>query len=497
MAVCSLGFLALCVVVVLIFHLPRGKRIRQLILAAASVLFLVTQVPNVRSWIFFAVVLACTYGMLMLVRATRLGGVVAGAIGLLLLIFLYVQRYGFFSSWVPVPMDWDLDVHPVELVGLSYMFFKLIHMLVDEWQGQLAPFNLWSYLNYQLSFFTLTAGPIQRYNDFLLGWDEMDRQPRDAGEGLRLWVRLLGGLLKISILGAWAQAAFQKAAPSNGPLSLANALVCFYAYPAYLYFNFSGYTDVMLGAGGLLGFKLPENFNRPYLARNVLDFWDRWHISVTHWIRDYVFMTSYKSAATQFPRAARWWSYALLFAALFFAGIWHGTTAGYVVFGALNGLGAAVTRAYGDALRAALGGPGLKAYLQNRTIQRIAVVVTLHYVGFCFLFFALSPQEVQFLLAAASRDLVSLPASLGGATWGAFDSMLLGAGLLVAVGAALIALWHADTITSIAGRLAAAIVDRRGLMYSIVCAQTVIVVLLLYFEWAFQQEPPPVLYMHF
>ena len=92
--------------------------------------------------------------------------VVAAAIGLALLVYLYPKRYDFLSTWVPVPIDWDLDVHPIELVGLSYMLFKLIHMLVDEWQGRLAAFNLWSYLNYQLSFFTLTAGPIQRYNDF-------------------------------------------------------------------------------------------------------------------------------------------------------------------------------------------------------------------------------------------------------------------------------------------------------------------------------------------
>lgn len=242
-----------------------------------------------------------TYASLRLVRATHHGAVVAAAIGLVLLVFLYLKRYGFFSSWVPVPMDWDLEVHPIELVGLSYILFKLIHMLVDEWQGQLAPFSLWSYLNYQLAFFTLTAGPIQRYNDFASSWNKMDEQPRDPREGVLLWTRLLLGLLKISILATWAHSIFVTASNVAEPHSLAHAVTCFYAYPAYLYFNFAGYTDVMIGIGGLLGFKLPENFNRPFLARNVLDFWDRWHISVTHWIRDYIFMTSYKSAATHFP----------------------------------------------------------------------------------------------------------------------------------------------------------------------------------------------------
>jgi alginate O-acetyltransferase complex protein AlgI len=490
MSVCSLGFLALCVAVVIVSQLVPGKRLRQPLLAAASAVFLFSYVPNVRSWALFAAGLAGTYVALVSVRVSRRRGVAAAATGLTLLVYLYAKRYDFFATWVPVPMDWDLSLHPVELVGLSYILFKVIHLFVDECQGQLAPFNLWSYVNYQLSFFTLTAGPIQRYNDFWRDWQEIDVRPRDSRESLLLWCRLLAGMIKMSVLGVWALAAFERAAPPDGPHSLSDALVCFYVYPVYLYLNFSGYTDVMLGAAGLLGFQLPENFNRPYLARNVLDFWDRWHISVTHWIRDYVFMTSYKLAASRFPSAARYWSYALLFLALLLAGVWHGTTESFVLFGALNGLGVAVTRAYGDGLRAALGSAGLKAYLRNRTIRWIATLVTLHYVGFCFLFFSLDLRHVRTLLRTVPLELLSVPASLGG--WRAVHA----APLLIGV-CALVALWKADAIGWALARLAARTRQHTGLMYSILCAQTSIVVLVLYFDWAFQQEPPPVLYMAF
>ncbi|HEV8003681.1 MAG TPA: MBOAT family O-acyltransferase [Planctomycetaceae bacterium] len=490
MSVCSLGFLALCIGVVIVFHWAPGKLPRQLILAAASALFLFSHVPNVRSWIFFALALAATYVALLSVRATRRGWTVATVIGLTLLVYLYLKRYDFFATWIPIPMDWDLSLHPIELVGLSYMLFKLIHLFVDEWQGQLTPINLWSYLNYQLSFFTLIAGPIQRYNDFRQSWETMDLRPRDSRESLLLWSRLLVGMIKIGVFSAWALAAFQHAAPPDGPRSLADALVCFYIYPVYLYLNFSGYTDVMIGVGGLLGFHLPENFNRPYLARNVLDFWDRWHISVTHWIRDYVFMTSYKSAATQFPKGARYWSYLLLFLALLLAGVWHGTTESYVLFGVLNGLGAAAARAYGDILRARLGGAGLKVYLQNRTIRWIATLVTLHYVGFCFLFFSLSLHQVRTLLKSLPREVLALPTSLSGCQAVDAAPLLLGA-------LALAALWKADAIGSALGTLVARVQLRPRLMYSILCALTVVVVLILYFDWAFQRESPPVLYMRF
>ncbi|HET6327850.1 MAG TPA: MBOAT family O-acyltransferase [Planctomycetaceae bacterium] len=490
MSVCSLGFLALCITVVIAWPLAPGKVPRQLLLAAASGTFLFSLVPNLRSWLFFAVVMIATYLGFVSVRAFRRGGVLAAVIGLTLLGYLYVKRYEFFATWVPVPSDWNLSLHPVELVGLSYMLFKLIHLFVDEWQGQLAPISFWSYLNYQLSFFTLTAGPIQRYNDFRQNWETVGRRSEDSRDVLLLWSRLLTGMIKIGVLGDWAYAAFQRAAPVDGPHSLAAALVCFYVYPAYLYLNFSGYTDVMIGAGGLLGFQLPENFNRPYLARNVLDFWDRWHISVTHWIRDYVFMTSYKLAASRFPSAARYWSYALLFLALFLAGVWHGTTESFVLFGALNGLGVAATRAYGDGLRARLGGVGLKAYLQNRTIRWVATLFTLHYVGFCFLFFSLSMPQLRTLFSMLSREVWHWPASWSG--WQMADAAWLVLGIV-----ALLSLWKADAIGSALGKLAAKAQQRPRLMYSMLCAQTAFVVLVLYFDWAFQQEAPPVLYMKF
>jgi hypothetical protein len=179
-----------------------------------------------------------------------------------------------------------------------------------------------------------------------------------------------------------------------------------------------------------------------------------------------------------------------LFLALLLAGVWHGTTENYVLFGAFNGLGVAVTRIYGDALRAALGGAGLKTYLRNRAIRWIATLITLHYVGFCFLFFSLSVPQVRTLLGTLSRELLNGSASLSG--WHATD-----AAPLVIGGLALVALWKADAIGSWLGRLTTRTRQRPRLMSALLCAQTAVVVLVLYFDWAFQQETPPVLYMKF
>jgi alginate O-acetyltransferase complex protein AlgI len=491
MAVCSLAFLFFCGATVIVFHLVPDKTTRQCLLTGASAFFLYTLVPDIRSWWWFAGFVVGTYLALLLVRAIGRGAIVAAAIGLCSLLYIYVKRYTLLADFIPFPLALDMRLHPVELIGLSYMIFKFMHMAVDQWQGQLAPFNLWSYLNYQLSFFTLQAGPIQRYNDFHRYWGEMDLNPSDTRESLLFWIRILTGMIKIGVLGAYAESLYKVASTITSQSPLGQALTVFYAYPIYLYFNFSGYTDIMLGAGGLLGFRLPENFNRPWLSRNVLDFWDRWHISLTHWIRDYVFMSSYKIAATQFPRGARYWSYALLFLALFLAGVWHGTTDGFVMFGVLNGLGAAVTRAYGDVLRAALGRKKLHAYMQSPTVRLVAIVVTLNYVCVCQLFFASNVDQALAVLTAMGTGIAHLPREISHYSW---------PGPVIALGvtaALLIALWKSDITGRVLDRMLLWIGQRNGWLSTILCLQCAFVAGMFFVDWAFQQEPPPVLYMAF
>jgi alginate O-acetyltransferase complex protein AlgI len=491
MAVCSLGFLFFCGAAVIVFHLAPGKRSRQILLACVSLTFLIPLVPDLRSWIWFASMLGVTYGALALVRARGRGGIVAACVSLVLLLYLYVKRYTLLSSFIPFPLAMDMRLHKVELVGLSYMTFKFIHMLIDQWQGQLAPFNLWRYLNYQLSFFTITAGPIQRYNNFLKYWEEMDLQPSEARESLLYWIRILTGMIKVGLLGTSIESAINNYGGLWTTPTFASVLIAFYAYPVYLYFNFSGYTDIMIGAGGLLGFRLPENFNRPWLSRNVLDFWDRWHITLTHWIRDYVFMSSYKAAATAFPRGARSWSYSLLFFALFVAGVWHGTTDGFVIFGLLNGLGAAVTRAYGDILRATIGHHRLRAYLKNKAIRLVAIVITLHYVCVCELFFANDVDRAMRILRALGTCLVHLPAAVSSYSWQGPALVLAAAAVLLA------ALWKSDATGAFVERVGRWLAERNGLLSTILCAQCAFVAGMFFVQWAFQQEPPPVLYMQF
>ena len=104
----------------------------------------------------------------------------------------------------------------------------------------------------------------------------------------------------------------------------------FYFYPIYLYFNFAGYCDIVIAASRFFGMKLPENFNRPYLARNVIEFWTRWHITLGTWIRDYLFMPMYKPVVERWPKRAPSLAWIFYFLAFVVAGAWHGGTANFL-----------------------------------------------------------------------------------------------------------------------------------------------------------------------
>ncbi len=410
MTICSVSFFAFCAALAVVIPLLHRPVARQAVLVAANLVFLATLVPNRRSAAALAAFVVATYLALRLIRDRPARWLVPAVTGIVIVAFVFLKRYTF-VEWMLPERAWQ---KVPEVLGLSYMLFKFIHMAVDQSEGQLAPFTFATYASYQLLFFTLTAGPIQRYNDFHAYWTAGSLPAWDRRDVLLSWNRLLTGMIKVGLLAPITWDVFER----SRSLLLLHPDVevlprfagVFYAYPVFMYLNFSGYTDIVVAAARLVGLILPENFDRPYLARNVIDYWNRWHISLTHWIRDYVFMASYKWCAERFPGNATRLGYGLLFFALFLSGLWHGLTAGFAVFGAIHGLGAAVNRAYGDILRSRLGRQGHKRYEQDRVIHWLAVLLTWHYLGLAFVFFSSGVEAATRILfdggpRAARRSL--------------------------------------------------------------------------------------------
>ncbi len=293
-----------------------------------------------------------------------------------------------------MPIRNGVLLHVIRILGLSYMLFRQIHVLVDAMQGQIENISLWSYANYQLNLFTILAGPIQRYQDFDEQWHTLQPVLADPHELLRNCLRLLLGVLKIALIAplfyqGWDE--LQVGLVNHrvaGWKYLVEFPVVFYFYPIYIYCNFAGYCDIVIAASRFFGMKLPENFNRPYLARNVIEFWTRWHITLGTWIRDYLFMPMYKPVVERWPKQAPSLAWIFYFPAFVVAGAWHGTTLNYLFYGIWQGLGASATKLYERWLLARRGRNGLRAYLQSPRVRLAAILLNLHFQCVSLLIFS-------------------------------------------------------------------------------------------------------------
>ena len=206
-----------------------------------------------------------------------------------------------------------------------------------------------------------------------------------------LWQALEDGAFFAAAL-AFAGSAPERAARFAGYL---------FAIFFHLYFNFSGYCDVVIGLGACSGFRLPENFRRPYTARNLLEFWERWHITFSAWLRDNIFnplgMWLFLCALWQSALLVGCVSYLVTFIA---AGWWHGDSANYLCFGLLMGVGVGGVKVFDVALRRR---PEelRRRYLASPAVRVAAGALTIAYIAFGLLFFDHTPQQVFELLAAS------------------------------------------------------------------------------------------------
>jgi D-alanyl-lipoteichoic acid acyltransferase DltB (MBOAT superfamily) len=143
---------------------------------------------------------------------------------------------------------------------------------------------------------------------------------------------------------------------------LTSGILVFALYPIFLYCNFSGFIDIVIGVGELLGFRLPENFNRPFSARNFLDFWGQWHITLSNWLKRYVFNPLMLTVMRRFPSVSLepFWAVLAYFITFALIGVWHGQTSEFLFFGFLQGLGVSMNKLYQILMTKALGRAGYK-----------------------------------------------------------------------------------------------------------------------------------------
>jgi alginate O-acetyltransferase complex protein AlgI len=310
------------------------------------------------------------------------------------------------SNWTgrPAPeWHWTLPL------SLSFYVFQALTYTIDLYRRDAKGTR--SYLAHlaAVSFFPTTlAGPITRVSSLIDQFEKPKKlDPADGGRAMFLiGMGLMKKLLIADFLGANL---VNRVFDFPNLYSGTETLVAVYAYALQIYYDFSGYTDIAIGSALLLGIKLPQNFNRPYAAENVADFWRRWHITLSNWLRDYL----YFSLPGKRVKAL---SYFNLFLTMVIGGLWHGAAWTFVIWGALHGLGLVVVRLWQTKTGTAKA-TGVWRY--------VSIFATFHFVCFAWIFFRASSFDNAMLIlsriGSLSVSMVNVSAPL---------ALILGIGIL-------------------------------------------------------------------
>ncbi len=375
---------------VLVANLLRGRmRDVTFLLGNLAFLFLLLLEPIGA----LSTVLFCMVGYALLRKVERMSDR-SFALTLVLMVasFVYMRDYTFLAWFVPD--NWRTEA--LKTIGLSFILFRTLHVIVDARSGTLGDCRLLTYLNYNLGFTTILSGPIQRFQDFSEQWEgRRDAIPLTLDSHLGAVVRILVGSIKAYVIGT---ALLPLTLSQLGPiedLSVTWILVGFYAFYPFLYFNFSGYCDVVIGVGSLIGVRPPENFDKPFLATNISEYWLKVHRTLTQWLTDYVFTPLYKRgltmrALTRHPLLAM---NAALLVTMLVTGLWHGTTGNFLAFGLIHGLFQIVFRSWDWMITKKWGKSRVRQWRKRFVARAFGIFLTFHAAAFAYLFFDLSVSE--------------------------------------------------------------------------------------------------------
>ncbi len=366
---------------------------------------------------------------------------ILGVIIALTPMIIYKYRHSIFGGLPLVGVFADLPL--AVPVGISYFTFRAVHFLVESHRGKIGPISGIDFFYYITFIPTVVAGPIERYPAFSKQQKNIDGfDPELFGDGLQ---RIAVGLVKKLVLADMFYGFIEPfmATPTNLALTPGQIWLSLHGYYAYLYMDFSGYSDIAIGISRLFGFRIMENFNWPIFAHNIREFWRRWHISLTGWLTEYVYYTlggnraesttkrkriiglivifalmlvSFGSASTPLDFIGRiiffaiiaglflLWSFGLFYTeinsmiTMMLIALWHGsvTLKHYFIWGIYLGLGLIVLR-YWLKLKARF----LPGFVENPTVwgRVVGAVMTIEYMNISWPIF-LFDQRVAFIMYA-------------------------------------------------------------------------------------------------
>ncbi|MBP6230887.1 MAG: MBOAT family protein [Paludibacteraceae bacterium] len=267
-------------------------------------------------------------------------------------------------------------------VGISFYTFQTLSYTIDVYRRHLEPTKSFIDFLFFVSFFPqLVAGPIVRASDFI---PQIYKRLHLTKEEFNLALFLIiGGLIKKAIISDYISSNFvDRVFDMPNSYSSFENLMASYGYAIQIYCDFSGYSDIAIGLALLMGFKLPANFRTPYQSATVTEFWKRWHISLSTWLRDYLYISLGGN------RKGNIRTYVNLSLTMILGGLWHGASWKFVVWGSLHGLALTIERFVGQFI----------TLPKNAIIRTIQVILTFHFVAFCWLFFRAKDFSTAFTI---------------------------------------------------------------------------------------------------
>jgi D-alanyl-lipoteichoic acid acyltransferase DltB (MBOAT superfamily) len=293
--------------------------------------------------------------------------------------------YDIFSAWSNNLFGTAFDVTSIVLpVGISFFTFQALSYSIDIYRGRMEPVKNVIDFSFYLTFFPqLVAGPIVRASEFIPQMKgDYTITRNEFGHGLFL---IIQGLIKKMLISDFISAGFiDRVFDTPALYSGFENLMAVYGYGLQIYCDFSGYTDIAIGVAILMGFRLPLNFNSPYKATNITDFWRRWHITLSRWLKDYLYIPLGGSRKGSVRTGIN------LMITMLLGGLWHGAAARFVLWGGLHGAALVVNKIWQHIFRGVT--------RRSRAARLAGLIVTFNFVSFAWIFFRAGSMEEASLM---------------------------------------------------------------------------------------------------
>lgn len=326
-----LFFIALLTIIFFVDKRSNTSKVRNFVLLICSLIYYF--LIDYKYFLLFVCIILITYFVGLKVKNNK--KIITLGVTLLVLLLTFFKYNNFFISNF-LNNDFIRIIMPI---GISFYIFKAISYMVDVYRGRYECEKKFVKVALYLSLFTeVVSGPISRFNDLSKQLDYNTKlSVKYFTEGVQIFFI---GLFKKIVVADNLSVFVNEVYRAPRVYSSSTVLLCIVAYAAYIYMDFSGYSDMAIGCSKMLGYDIKKNFNCPYISKNITEFWKRWHISLSTWIMDYIYIPLGGN------RKGKTRQYINLVLTMFIAGLWHGTSCMFAIWGLINGLALAIQKRF-------------------------------------------------------------------------------------------------------------------------------------------------------